>query len=629
MSSSHDTQTHEQPDDLDLTDVPDASAQVFAPASLLVVSGPTAGKVFNLLGPETIIGRSPSAGVRIQEGAVSIQHAKVLRAEGRHVLVDLGSTNGTFLNGRRLEAHQPVPIAPGDSIQIAETVLAYVSVGAEGHDPTRQLSKLAPVLPEASLLKLPEAQLLAQLLQVQGAEPPKPVVTIEERIAAIRRWLEIVRRNWVILFAAMALSTLAAVALVFLNPPVSEAFFTLRVSPPKANNPLGQNVTQQYDLDLFYGTTEQNFLSPGLVGESLKEVRKVQPFAESVGAAIAGLRFESVGEALYKGTYRHADPGYAVSFLKHHLERFIASEIQRSVHVAQAEVDFLAARLKETDTELTRTEKELQEFKSKHLEGLPENASGHLASRESLIARRAELGAQAERTRLELELARKQLREEAPLALKRGEGAEQVERSLLDVRQKLSEARSKGLGDTHPQVEALKRQEADLERMAADARVKSASEFDRNANAGLVTLRNRVGELEVAHRAAQAELGSVGSLVTRLDSIVETMPEVEARYAELTRSYTATKDMHAKLFDKLRSNQLQLELERASATARYEVLGLPETSGLPLRKALMVRVPLGLALGLVLGALVAALRELKLHLRRRRSASTAIVPARP
>jgi uncharacterized protein involved in exopolysaccharide biosynthesis len=212
--------------------------------------------------------------------------------------------------------------------------------------------------------------------------------------------------------------------------------------------------------------------------------------------------------------------------------------------------------------------------------------------------------------------------------VKRGEGGEQFERLLVDLKRQLSEARAKGLGEEHPQVVALKKQIQDTERMAAEARAKSASNFDREANPGLVALRNRVGELEVAFKSAQAEAGSVGGLVNRLDSIVGTMPEVEARYAELTRSYTATKDMHGKLFDQLRTNQLQLELERASAKARYEVVSPPETTGLPLRRALMMKTLIGLAAGIALGALLVAIIEIRRYLKTQRQNQFAIVQTR-
>ena len=50
--------------------------------------------------------------------SVSRQHAEIFRKAGRLWLVDLGSKNGTWLNGQRLEAHRSYALQHGDSFQI-------------------------------------------------------------------------------------------------------------------------------------------------------------------------------------------------------------------------------------------------------------------------------------------------------------------------------------------------------------------------------------------------------------------------------------------------------------------------------------------------------------------------------
>ena len=123
-------------------------------------------------------------------------------------------------------------------------------------------------------------------------------------------------------------------------------------------------------------------------------------------------------------------------------------------------------------------------------------------------------------------------------------------------------------------------------------------------------------------------LGSISSLLARSEKIVNKMPEVESRYAQLTRNYESAKAHHTRLFDKLRTSQLQLDLERASAKGRYEILTPPESSGVPVKKALVKRTLLGAMGGLGIGIMIAAMLELKRYLRaRKRSTSTAIVPA--
>ena len=83
-------------------------------------AGPTPGKILQLAKPELFIGRDISNDVVIADADISRKHARlVLQGEG-YLLEDLGSTNGTFLNGERLTA--PQTLQPGDLIRLGEAV---------------------------------------------------------------------------------------------------------------------------------------------------------------------------------------------------------------------------------------------------------------------------------------------------------------------------------------------------------------------------------------------------------------------------------------------------------------------------------------------------------------------------
>lgn len=84
------------------------------------------GREHLLAGGSTTIGRAVDSDIVITSRRVSREHSRVER-QGRHVtLVDLGSTNGTFLNGERVLA--PVRLRDGDSISIGDVILVF-------HDP--------------------------------------------------------------------------------------------------------------------------------------------------------------------------------------------------------------------------------------------------------------------------------------------------------------------------------------------------------------------------------------------------------------------------------------------------------------------------------------------------------------
>lgn len=66
---------------------------------------------------EVSIGRSPDNGIVIDNPAVSHYHARVFNEEGRLMLEDFGSLNGTFVNGQRVKM---VGLRPGDSVMIGK-----------------------------------------------------------------------------------------------------------------------------------------------------------------------------------------------------------------------------------------------------------------------------------------------------------------------------------------------------------------------------------------------------------------------------------------------------------------------------------------------------------------------------
>ena len=70
------------------------------------------------------IGRAPENELRFASKSVSRQHAEILFREGRWFIEDLGSFNGTYVNGTRVQPGIPQPLRHADKIVIgAETLL--------------------------------------------------------------------------------------------------------------------------------------------------------------------------------------------------------------------------------------------------------------------------------------------------------------------------------------------------------------------------------------------------------------------------------------------------------------------------------------------------------------------------
>ncbi|MFC5671580.1 FHA domain-containing protein [Streptomyces incanus] len=102
------------------------------PTRLHVVAGPDAGGVHLLHGGEIRIGRSADADVPLDDPDVSRLHCAVtVGPDGRVSVADLGSTNGTTLDGRRVGS-RPVGLAPGALLRIGESALRLTPAAGPG-----------------------------------------------------------------------------------------------------------------------------------------------------------------------------------------------------------------------------------------------------------------------------------------------------------------------------------------------------------------------------------------------------------------------------------------------------------------------------------------------------------------
>jgi pSer/pThr/pTyr-binding forkhead associated (FHA) protein len=104
-------------------------------ASLLIRSGALKGRRLHLRSTQVTVGRADSCDIVLPESSVSTAHAKLQRREGVWVISDLGSTNGTLVDGERV--HDEVPLSPGASIKLGEVMALFEppDPGARGEAP--------------------------------------------------------------------------------------------------------------------------------------------------------------------------------------------------------------------------------------------------------------------------------------------------------------------------------------------------------------------------------------------------------------------------------------------------------------------------------------------------------------
>jgi pSer/pThr/pTyr-binding forkhead associated (FHA) protein len=92
-------------------------------AAIVVLSGSAAGSEFSLDEPKISLGRGPNADLTFDDSAMSREHVVIEFSDGGFRIRDLGSMNGTLVNG---EAIQVGDLDHGDRLRIGEHVFQFI-----------------------------------------------------------------------------------------------------------------------------------------------------------------------------------------------------------------------------------------------------------------------------------------------------------------------------------------------------------------------------------------------------------------------------------------------------------------------------------------------------------------------
>jgi len=118
----------------------------------LLVSLPESGNVGHDLTEAVIsIGRVPDNTLQIEDISVSSRHAQLtLGDDGDYILRDLGSTNGTELNGREIAAEEDHKLQDGDKLVFGKVAASYASENAADARPLPETEEVAAVVAATS-----------------------------------------------------------------------------------------------------------------------------------------------------------------------------------------------------------------------------------------------------------------------------------------------------------------------------------------------------------------------------------------------------------------------------------------------------------------------------------------------
>lgn len=187
------------------------------PYELKMRSGPNPGMTFPLEQEEILLGRDLANDITIGDPEVSRRHARFFMRDDNFFVEDLGSTNGTFLNGERISS--PKQLRVGDVITLGENVVLVFEKPSVDLDattvtpPAAREEELMPAAPQPQYEEVKQPQSQAVYERTLYEEPEvseEPVRPVKRGKSGMPTWLLIM------IIAIVILACVIAVTLYFM-----------------------------------------------------------------------------------------------------------------------------------------------------------------------------------------------------------------------------------------------------------------------------------------------------------------------------------------------------------------------------------------------------------------------------
>ncbi len=155
-------------------------------ARLVTLAGPAAGEVFELAEDELTIGRDSGNPVPIADPSLSRRHCAIARRQDTWFVRDLGSFNGTFVNGVRITEQA---LQDGDHLNVGDSHLVF----RNGDSPGGSATPAAHSQPSTSRLRIADAAYLRGAVAA-SAPAPAPAFRVQQDLRALLRLGTVVNR---------------------------------------------------------------------------------------------------------------------------------------------------------------------------------------------------------------------------------------------------------------------------------------------------------------------------------------------------------------------------------------------------------------------------------------------------
>jgi pSer/pThr/pTyr-binding forkhead associated (FHA) protein len=589
-------------------------------AFLMVSTGEAAGTVWPVTQPSLLIGRSLEAQIRMNEQAVSYEHARLDQTPDGYTLRDLGSTNGTYVNGQRLV--DTVVLVGGDSVRLGSTTFTFVTRESGFPKGTVKLTNPNPDLPiEPRRSRAAPDSMAMTAMPESRQQQHTGSISLTDAVRTVKTYWVYVRRYGWIAAVCTVFGLAVGMTQAWLRPPPGTAWFEITLAGSGRNN----GSQEEEGPQVFVGA-ESTFRSLPLIKRTLAELGAPNASDAAATNIQGALSFERVSfnSQVWHAQYEDATADLAVRFLNKHVQVYVDSELDKLLKVLRMDAEFDREQEELGATRVAEARNKLIEFSDEHPDAVPKDAKLPDQPRARLAP-----NASPERIKQSIATTERALRT-AYTNIQAKKARPYLEQAAA-AEGKIAEARARGLRDQHPEVRSLLNLQASMRARAGTLLAAEPSPTEQSLDPEVVRLKEEISELQA--RLSQTQAAAPAGAATAATSTApagaepeihiapitkaaedaqgESLAQLKIYYGELAREYERAKTEHEALLKKRETTDRQLDRERTSAEARYSIITPPTPANKSVLSALVKRGAMGGMLGLGLALVAAACLELR------------------
>lgn len=412
------------------------------------------------------------------------------------------------------------------------------------------------------------------------------------KIQALSVW----RHRWVMIAIAIVVS-LIGWPLVMKLPNQYEASTRLYVNTQTMLKPVLKGLAVQSELAVEIAElTKRTLMTRGniqriiresdldiSVNNSKQEERLIASLSDRINITSQGKDKKSRGpDTFYTIQFTHNNPQTAYSVVKSVLDIFIESSMGETRKDTTLTEKFLQEQIDEYESRLLRAEQNLKVFKQQNINFMSGQTGGYFKQFSDAKDQLREAKLQLREAREKSKRLQQEIDKVASGVTQSSDGTAFDDR-IAKLNQQLDDL-SLQYTDQHPNIIALKQTIAELENQKAE----SLQDADNQASSGDLANNKLYQELTIELGRSNADVSALkvrveeySEEVERLRNLIDTIPDVEAKLAQLNRDYEVNKEKYNSLLSRRESASISKQAETSTDQVMFKIIEAPKVPVIP------------------------------------------------